>query len=201
MQIEVGRTALIPWKDIEQVGPTVSGVGTYSNTFTLPDSWSAQNRLVFQADSFCGGTAAVFVNGKQVDVNIDTCTADLTGVVTPGENTIEVRVTSSLRNKFLPEGYPGWSNYIPDFADYGMTGSVTLAAYTAVAVEETDTPSSSDTPSTSEPEPSTSQPDNSSETGASQPSTGDNTAMIFVGSILLLLTGAATLVFKKRKMH
>lgn len=201
VQIEVGRTALIPWKDIEQVGPTVSGVGTYSNTFTLPDSWSAQNRLVFQADSFCGGTAAVFVNGKQVDVNIDTCTADLTGVVNPGENTIEVRVTSSLRNKFLPEGYPGWSNYIPDFADYGMTGSVTLAAYTAVAVEETDTPSSSDTPSTSEPEPSTSQPDNSSETGASQPSTGDNTAMIFVGSILLLLTGAATLVFKKRKMH
>ena len=104
----MGETALIPWKDIEQVGPTVSGVGTYSNTFTLPDSWSAQNRLMFQADSFCGGTAAIFVNGKQVDVNIDTCTADLTGVVTPGENTIEVRVTSSLRNKFLPEGYPGW---------------------------------------------------------------------------------------------
>lgn len=33
--IEVGKTALIPWKDISSVGSAVSGVGTYTTAFEL----------------------------------------------------------------------------------------------------------------------------------------------------------------------
>ena len=131
--IEVGATDLIAWKDIEGVGETVSGVGVYANTFTLPEDWSAEScALFFHADSFGGGTARVLVNGVEVPVNMVTCAADITGAAQPGENAIEVRVTSSLRNVLLANGYADvglWayahSNDMAP-ADYGMIGQATV---------------------------------------------------------------------------
>lgn len=129
----VGKTELLPWKDIETVGETVSGVGSYTTAFTLPDGWdSGKNALTFQADSFCGGTAAVFVNGQQVPVNMDSCTADLSAAVRAGENTLEVRVTTSLLNRMKEVGYSGWLFSAPAAAEYGMVGEARLTAYTKV---------------------------------------------------------------------
>lgn len=102
VDIHVGETELIPWKDMQQVGPEVSGVGTYTTTFNLPENWNVKtNGLEFCADSFCGGTAAIFVNGTQVPVDMDSCIADISDYVQLGENTIQVRVTSSLRNRMI----------------------------------------------------------------------------------------------------
>lgn len=139
VDINVGNTALIPWKDIEGVGENVSGVGSYTTTFTLPDNWSGEkNALTFWADSFSGATAAVFVNGQKVAVNMDSCTADLSEAVRAGENTLEVRVTSSLLNRMKQVGYSGWLGS-PATADYGMVGAAGLTAYAKVAVTTSDT--------------------------------------------------------------
>ena len=122
---------LVAWKNIEAVGETVSGIGTYSVTFDADEAMLNADRIIFRADSFCGGTAAVFVNGAQVPVNMDRRTADLTECIVEGENTLEVRVTSSLRNVMREVGYDqGWIILHPDAADYGMTGETKLIVET-----------------------------------------------------------------------
>lgn len=149
VEIDVGTLAeLVSWKDIESVGETVSGIGTYTTTFELPDEWQiAENteasegdtesasseaaktnsgKIEFQADSFQGGTAAIWINDTKVPVNMDRRTADLTAYIQPGENTITVRVTSSLRNIMITQGYDGWIFGTPDPDDYGMTGEMKL---------------------------------------------------------------------------
>lgn len=149
VEIDVGTLAeLVSWKDIESVGETVSGIGTYTTTFELPDEWQiAENteasegdtesasseaakmnsgKIEFQADSFQGGTAAIWINDTKVPVNMDRRTADLTAYIQPGENTITVRVTSSLRNIMITQGYDGWIFGTPDPDDYGMTGETKL---------------------------------------------------------------------------
>ena len=57
---------------------------------------------------------------------MDRRTADLTAYIQPGENTITVRVTSSLRNIMITQGYDGWIFGTPDPDDYGMTGETKL---------------------------------------------------------------------------
>lgn len=133
--IDVGQTALIPWKDMEAVGKEVSGVGYYTNTFVTPEDWAEENGLMFEAESFSGGTATLFVNGTQVPLNMDNGRADISDYVQIGENSIEVRVTSSLRNRMLQIGYEGWSDFVPEPAEYGLQGEVILNAYTRVAAE------------------------------------------------------------------
>ena len=135
--IEVGEvTELVPWKDMEALGETTVGVGTYTTTFTLPDDWSAEeNGVEFKADSFNYGTAALWVNDQQVMVDMDSVKADISPYVVAGENTITVRVTSSLRNIMIELGYDsGWlgAQYEPD--SYGMTGNVNLITYTKVNI-------------------------------------------------------------------
>lgn len=83
-------------------------------------------KIEFQADSFQGGTAAIWINDTKVPVNMDRRTADLTAYIQPGENTITVRVTSSLRNIMITQGYDGWIFGTPDPDDYGMTGETKL---------------------------------------------------------------------------
>ena len=128
VEIDVGTLSeLISWKDIDKIGEKVSGTGTYTTTFTLPEKWSDTGKIQFQADSFQGGTAAVWINDTKVPVNMDRRTADLTPYVQLGENTITVRVTSSLRNVMIVQGYEaGWVFGAPEPDDYGMTGETKL---------------------------------------------------------------------------
>lgn len=138
VDVNVGQTALVPWKEIPNVGEGVSGVGIYTTSFTLPETWdTATNVLRFKADSFGGGTAAIFVNGERVAVNMDNQTADLSKAVKAGENTIEVRVTSSLRNRIKEQGGSNifWTiKRNPQSDDYGLIGNVILETYSTVAV-------------------------------------------------------------------
>ncbi len=127
--LSVGQSGtLAPWKDLDAVGESVSGIGTYTAVFGYDVSAYTENaEVIFRADSFSGGSAAVFLNGVPVPVNMDRRTADLSGLVKDGENTIEVRVTSSLRNRMREIGYDqGWNILHPEAADYGMTGRTWL---------------------------------------------------------------------------
>ena len=119
---------LLPWKSIEAVGEFVSGIGVYTTTFMLaPEMIEDGTKAIFRAESFSGGTAAVFMNGKQVPVNMDRRTVDVTPFLKMGENELTVRVTSSLRNRMRDVGYnQGWIILHPEAADYGMTGETVL---------------------------------------------------------------------------
>ena len=140
VSIDVGKTELKPWKDIDEVGPEVSGIGLYSTTFVLPETWSKQDSgLIFNAESFCGGTAALFVNGQQVPINMDSGSMDISDYVAAGTNELQVRVASSLRNQMIVQGYDRYWNalgyaheVVPD--SYGMTGQTALLTYSKVPV-------------------------------------------------------------------
>lgn len=120
-------TELIPWKDIDSIGENVSGVGTYTTTFTLPEDFDADTgSIVFKADSFNHGTAMVMVNDQKVPVNMDTATADISEAVTAGENTISIRVTSSLCNVVRNYEPIFWITEETEPAAYGMTGNTRL---------------------------------------------------------------------------
>lgn len=151
--LEVGTLdQLVPWKDIDELGEYVSGVGTYKTTFRLPQNWSKEeNGAFFTADSFNYGTAAMWVNGERVYADMDSASADISDYVKAGENTIEVRITSSLRNIMRKVGYlikeegssggsagfqhtiGGWTSQ-PEADSYGMTGETRLITYKKVAV-------------------------------------------------------------------
>lgn len=126
--IDAGQlTELLSWKNLDSIGDTVSGVGTYTTTFTVPEDFDVETEnVIFKADSFNYGTAMITVNDQKVPVDMDTATADITKAVVPGENTISVRVTSSLRN--VARGYEPifWLTNETEPADYGMTGKTTL---------------------------------------------------------------------------
>ena len=119
---------LLPWREIEEIGEEVSGIGFYKTEIMLTERNLTENQqILFCADSFSGGTAAVFVNGRQVPVNMDSRKADVTDYLKVGDNEITVRVTSSLRNCMREVGYSqGWNILHPDAADYGMTGNAYL---------------------------------------------------------------------------
>ncbi|MCL2165277.1 MAG: hypothetical protein FWH55_13040 [Oscillospiraceae bacterium] len=135
--IDVGTTPLISWSNIPLLGNTVSGVGSYTTKFTLPNDWNASNVAVFTVDSLGGNTARVYVNGRKADaVNIHTLKLDITDLVKPGENTIEVEVSTGITNLRL--GYNQSSTgAVSLFAgpyDYGMIGDATIITYTDTAI-------------------------------------------------------------------
>ncbi len=140
--IDAGEISeLTSWSEIEAVGNGVSGVGTYTTTFTLPEDWSAEaNAAYFTVDSFNGGTARLLVNGQDAQINMDSGKADISDYVQAGENTIEVRVTTTLWNALITEGlterYTGndteGNPAEPVNSDYGMTGTAKIITCAAV---------------------------------------------------------------------
>ncbi|MCD8021680.1 MAG: hypothetical protein LUF30_01380, partial [Lachnospiraceae bacterium] len=144
--IDAGEiTALVSWSEIEAVGNGVSGVGTYTTTFTLADDWSADaNAAYFSVDSFCGGTAQLTVNGENAHLDMESGAADITDYVQAGENTLEVRVTSTLWNALITEGlaktYSGsdadGNEVEPTSTDYGMVGEAKIVLCAVVKANE-----------------------------------------------------------------
>jgi hypothetical protein len=157
--IPVGPTELKPWREIPALGPSVSGVGFYKTSFTLPESWNAGNGAVLSIESTNGNSAAVYVNGKKAPAfDFTRRKLDITELLIPGENSITVEVSSTLHNRLLarnyhniiekmketmvkgfseaaegmePEDMPDMMNSRrPEPQDYGMTGEVKLITYT-----------------------------------------------------------------------
>lgn len=139
---------LKPWKDLpatqEQLAQLagdapsmshVSGIGTYRTVFEIPQAWSDRNGAYLSVGSAGGGTAAIWVNGQKAPaLNTRTLKVDISSLVRPGKNTIEIEVASTLTNRMLQRGYKdnksGWTDDFPSVQDYGLTGDVRIVAYT-----------------------------------------------------------------------
>ena len=105
-KIPVGETTLKPWKDIEKVGPEVSGIGRYAATFELPEKWTDKNGAILKIGSVNKHTVRVWVNQEQADVvDFDKLTVDVSNLLKTGKNEIYVEVTTSLNNRLLARGY------------------------------------------------------------------------------------------------
>ncbi|MCL2146227.1 MAG: hypothetical protein FWH52_00345 [Synergistaceae bacterium] len=134
--IEVGETSLIPWKDIPSVGPDVSGVGYYTTTFNLPDGWSVEKNGAYLSIGFTDGSPCnVFVNGvKAPPMDLRNRTVDVSALLQPNDNTIQVVVGSTLKNRLMQRGLVSSNpNPVePSYgvrSSYGMTGDVKLVTY------------------------------------------------------------------------
>jgi alpha-L-rhamnosidase len=101
-RIDAGTGELRPWLSL--VGPEVSGVGDYRSTVRLDDPGSG--RLLLDLGSTAGGLGSVSVNGAAAR-GFDTSRpiVDVTDDLRAGDNTIHVRVSSSLNNRLLARGY------------------------------------------------------------------------------------------------
>ena len=93
--------------------PTFSGTGSYRRDVDLPDGFLVDGRRVLLDLGSVRDLAAVAVNGSQPrHVDWQPYTVDVTDLLRPGTNTVEVRVTNTQTNAFEgranPSGLLGW---------------------------------------------------------------------------------------------
>ncbi|HEU5483289.1 MAG TPA: hypothetical protein VFU98_00170, partial [Microlunatus sp.] len=139
-RIDAGTGALRPWKDLPEVGPAVSGVGEYSTSLHLDGAPRDAARYVLDLGSTAGGLGSVRVNdGETKGFDTSHPVVDVTEDLRAGENTVIVRISSSLNNRLLARGY---YDTVPDIVaelsglgdlmqttevhDHGLLGPVTL---------------------------------------------------------------------------
>lgn len=174
----VELTELKAWKDIPEIGETVSGVGTYTTTFTVDgpsDGATLSLGNVFD-------TVSVKVNGIEVaGINQSTKVIDLGELVKQGENTLEIQSVSTLRNvvRTVDSAY----NY-KEVQSYGLLGPVSITPYVTAAVVAEEAP---DVPVTPD------KPD-----GPDSPNTGVNEILAIVFSILMLASAAVFIMLRRR---
>ncbi|MDY2669190.1 hypothetical protein [Schaalia hyovaginalis] len=95
---------LTPWKDLEGVGPEVSGIGEYRTSVFL--DVVPKGRILLDLGSTCGGLGSVSVNGEGPRGFVTSRPiVDISDLIRPGENEIMVRTASSLNNRLLARGY------------------------------------------------------------------------------------------------
>ena len=131
VSVDVGNLlSLNTWKELSEDYTYLSGVGTYTASFTMPESWQEGQKAVIQLgeikDAF-----ALEINGTNVTVDQVSGKADVTTVLQPGENTIKVTVATSLLNALLKnnESILRDDGSVLDGrapSGYGMTGTVTI---------------------------------------------------------------------------
>ena len=97
---------LRPWKDIPEIGPEVSGVGQYTSAVHLHHQPQEGHRYVLDLGSTAGGLGSVRVNdGEEKGFDTSSPLVDVTADLRAGDNTVTIRVSSSLNNRLLARGY------------------------------------------------------------------------------------------------
>jgi hypothetical protein len=142
--LEFPDSPLVAWKDLpatpDQLASLknttamdqVSGIGTYTTSFELPQDWDEKNGANLTFTSVGGGDTRVVVNGSDpIAVDTRTLRADVSDVVRPGVNTVEVTVATTLTNRMMQRGYatPGPAQ------SYGLQGAVAVEPYVLVDQE------------------------------------------------------------------
>lgn len=145
----VGQAALRPWRDLPGVGPEVSGVAEYCATFAAAGDSDEGTRYLLDLGSTNGGLGSVVVNdGPPRGFDTSRPVVDISDDLRDGENTVTVRVSSSLNNRLIARGY---YDALPDIAmrlvgkdghthttrvrDHGLVGPVRLLKRTRVLVK------------------------------------------------------------------
>lgn len=138
--VELPAGPLKPWRELEEVGPEVSGIARYETQVDLDADPTAEERYLLRLGSTAGGLGDVQVNGGS-PLGFDTShpVVDITASVRAGRNTVVVRVSSSLNNRLIARGY---YDQMPDIVgtllvgkpmmqqafvrDHGLLGPVTI---------------------------------------------------------------------------
>ena len=133
------------WKNIEQIGKDVSGIGIYHLDLNLPKEWDNTDGAILNmtvmdqehtSDNKGNENAKLIVNGTEVPVNSVAFKADVKNLLHAGENTIEIHLDTTLGNALIANGTIAatWAGE-PEMCNYGIT-EVTLTPYQNVAVDE-----------------------------------------------------------------
>lgn len=139
-RLEAVTGTLRPWKDIPEIGPEVSGIGEYTATLHLDHDPHDENRYILDLGSTAGGLGSVQINdGKAKGFDTSSPVVDVTEHLRAGDNTVAIRVSSSLNNRLLARVY---YEQVPDIMallggleprmqttevhDYGLLGPVRL---------------------------------------------------------------------------
>lgn len=128
--------SLPPWSAITTAAgypadlSDVSGVGTYTSTFTAGASWTDVQRSYLDLGSAVD-TVRVAVNGEQLDpVDLqDLHHIDIGNLIGAGSNTVTVQVSSTLLNAVRVAPATGAAGR--ERMDYGLLGPVTLTPFQA----------------------------------------------------------------------
>lgn len=105
---------------------TISGIGVYSKTLTLPSSWKEKNGAYLTIENSYD-TVKVSINGVELpNVNPLSLKADVSGLLNPGDNIIEIETVTTLGNA-LSSIRPAFYNRKND---YGITGQVKIIPFT-----------------------------------------------------------------------
>jgi hypothetical protein len=105
-RLDAGSTALRPWRDLDDIGPEVSGIGEYTATMAVDRAAGAGERYLLDLGSTAGGLGAVQVNGgPRRGFDTSRPVVDVTDQIRSGPNAVRVRVASSLNNRLLSRGY------------------------------------------------------------------------------------------------
>ena len=98
-----GHQDLIPWHEMEPGLTEKAGMGIYTGTLNLETPIPAGQRLILDLGDVYD-TFTVRVNGEGTAFPDQVMKrADLTNLVRPGRNEIEIRVVSELHNRLMPE--------------------------------------------------------------------------------------------------
>ncbi|MGW8484569.1 glycosyl hydrolase [Microbacterium sp. NPDC055903] len=129
-RIPVPGGDLRPWTELEGVGAEISGIAEYVTTFAVDAVDNASSRYLLDLGSTSGGLGSVVVNGGPAR-GFDTSRplVDITEDIVVGENTVKVRVSSSLNNRLIARGYYA---QLPDVA----LDAVGLEGYQTTRVRE-----------------------------------------------------------------
>lgn len=129
-KIAVPGGELRPWTELEGVGADVSGVAEYTTTLTVDAVDPAAFRYLLDLGSTNGGLGSVVV-GEGIARGFDTSrpVVDVTDDLVAGENSVRVRVSSSLNNRLIARGY---YDQLPDIA----LGALGMEGYHSTRVRE-----------------------------------------------------------------
>jgi hypothetical protein len=140
VDVDASADGTLPaWRTLDGLAD-VSGIGTYTATVDLGAAWTGGHRAYLRLGA-ATDTVAVRVNGRAVPVNqADRGRIDLGDRLRKGENTVEVRVASTLQNAVRVA--PGNAAYVGrDREDYGLLGPVQLVPYGQAPVARDAAPS------------------------------------------------------------
>lgn len=129
-EVTAGTDGSLPsWREISEPVDLShsSGIGTYTTRVDLPETWRRHDGAYLDLGDVLD-SASVWVNGEPVVVNqSDRGRIDLGHRLQPGENTIEVRVATTLFNAVRSTGDSNYQR--PDWQRTGLMGPVVLTPY------------------------------------------------------------------------
>lgn len=124
-----GTFPLWDWRDREQLAGA-SGVGTYTGTLTVPDTWIGRGRGVRLDLGTVDGTAEIHINAEQVGTQIiSDLPRDVTDHLKAGGNEVTVVVRTTLRNAVTHHNRSSTRT-----SSYGLRGPVMVTPFAIAAV-------------------------------------------------------------------